>query len=104
MTPTTDPKTCADASRHPEWQATIEVEKQSLIKNKTWELRECPPGVTPVTAKWIFKTKLDSVGLLAKSKARLVARGFMQQEGIDYNEVFAPVAKWNTMRVHLNAR
>lgn len=52
-----------------------------------------------MTAKWIFKTKFDSAGLPSKLKARLVVRGYLHQEGINYNEVFAPVAKWNTVRV-----
>ena len=66
----------------------------SLIENKTWDIVERPPGVNAIGGKWIFKEKRDANGEISRYKARLVAQSFSQQEGIDYEDTFAPVAKY----------
>ena len=71
---------------------------QSIYDNHTWDLVPLPPGRTPITTKWVYKVKRDHAGNIAKLKARLVARGFQQKEGEDFEETFAPVVKWNTLR------
>ncbi|GJS19848.1 retrovirus-related pol polyprotein from transposon TNT 1-94 [Tanacetum coccineum] len=58
---------------------------------EVWELVPCPDHVMIITLKWIFKVKLDEMGGVLKNKARLVARGYRQEEGIDFEESFAPV-------------
>ena len=58
-----------------------------------------PDGHRPITLKWVFKFKKDELGVVIKHKARLVARGFVQQEGIDYDDAFAPVARMESVRV-----
>ena len=58
-----------------------------------------PDGHRPITLKWVFKLKKDELGAVIKHKARLVARGFVQQEGIDYDDTFAPVARMESVRV-----
>jgi len=58
-------------------------------------------GHRPITLKWVFKLKKDEQGVVIKHKARLVARGFVQQEGIDYDDAFAPVARMESVRVVL---
>jgi len=68
----------------------------SLLANDTWEIVDAPPGVKPIPCKWVFKLKMDAQGSVARYKARLVVQGFRRQEGVDYNEVFAPVAKFVT--------
>ncbi|GJR53108.1 retrovirus-related pol polyprotein from transposon TNT 1-94 [Tanacetum coccineum] len=63
---------------------------------KVWELFPCPDKVMVITLKWIYKVKLDEMGGIMKNKARLVARGYRQEEGIDFKESFAPVARLDT--------
>jgi hypothetical protein len=57
----------------------------SILTNRTWEIRDCPIGCKPVGCKWIFKKKLKPDGIIDKYKARLVAKGFTQKEGEDFS-------------------
>ncbi|RVW84134.1 Retrovirus-related Pol polyprotein from transposon TNT 1-94 [Vitis vinifera] len=84
------------------WLSSMDDEMASLRKNQTWELVPLPEGVKPVDCKWIFKIK-DGISEdePPKYKSRLVAKGFSQKEGIDYNEVFSPVVKHKSIRVLL---
>lgn len=90
----------AMASEHAaEWQQAMTEEISSLIEQRTWEIVPVPPGVTPIPVKWVYKVKRDGQGNFERFKARVVAKGFKQQEGIDYDEIFAPVTKYSTFRV-----
>lgn len=71
----------------------------SIEKNNTWDLVELPEGVKPIGLKWIFKIKRNADGTICKYKARLVVKGYVQKHGVDYDEVFAPVARMET--IHL---
>ncbi|GKG15568.1 retrovirus-related pol polyprotein from transposon TNT 1-94, partial [Tanacetum coccineum] len=66
-----------------------------------WELVTRPDKVMVITLKWIYKVKLDELGGILKNKARLVARGYHQEDGIDFEESFAPVARLEAIRIFL---
>lgn len=74
-------------------------ELQSIENNNTWIWSELPVGHKPIGLKWVYKVKKDAAGNIVKHKARLVAKGYAQKEGIDFDEVFAPVARLETIRV-----
>jgi Reverse transcriptase (RNA-dependent DNA polymerase) len=74
-------------------------EIESIEENKTWSLVKPVEGQKTIGLKWVFKLKKDSEGRIAKHKARLVAKGYVQQHGIDFEEVFAPVARMETVRL-----
>lgn len=73
------------------WQRSEEI--SALKKNETWDLVPLPAGVKPISCKWVYKVKRKTDGSVERYKARLVARGFSQQYGIDYDETLSPVAK-----------
>ena len=73
-------------------------EYQSIMKNDVWDVVPRPKGKSVVTSKWIYKIKHAAYGSIEKYKARFVARGFSQKEGIDYEETFASVARYTSIR------
>jgi hypothetical protein len=73
----------------------MKAEMDAVEKNRTWELADLPRGV--ITLKWVFKLKRDEVDAIIKHKTRLVARDFLQREGIDFDDVFAPVAQMESV-------
>nr|GEX26319.1 retrovirus-related Pol polyprotein from transposon TNT 1-94 [Tanacetum cinerariifolium] len=90
---------CEDSSK---WKAAMKEEMDSLRKNKTWELVDHQAGQNLVTCKWLFKIKEGIEGVQKpRNKARLVAHGFTQRAGIDYNEVFLQVVRHTSIRVIL---
>ena len=101
LTHAVEPTTYAEAQGDPAWRAAMEQELKSVEQNRTWELVPLPSGHCPITLKWVFKLKKDEQGTMIKHKARLVARCFVQQEGIDYNDAFALVARMESVRVLL---
>lgn len=96
-----DPTRFEDAKKQRVWREAMIKEIESIEKNQTWELMALPKGVKPIGVKWVFKTKLNEEGNVEKHKARLVAKGYAQNYGIDYTEVFAPVARLDTVRTIL---
>ncbi|CAI7757727.1 unnamed protein product, partial [Closterium sp. NIES-54] len=80
-----------------------EDEFQSHMENETWTLTNLPPGRKVLDCTWVLRVKTDAEGRLERRKTRLVIKGFQQREGIDFQEVFAPVAKAPTLRLLLAA-
>ncbi|KAJ1045146.1 hypothetical protein NDA10_003129 [Ustilago hordei] len=83
------------------WKEAIRKELEGLEAMGTWEVVHQPPGVPLVDSKVVLRLKLDADGVPVKHKARLVARGFTQREGIDYQETFSPVAPLGAIRAIL---
>ena len=91
-----EPRMLAEAKRRPDWllwEKAINEELATLKKARTWRLETPPSEANMIGSKWVFKAKKDAVGNIAHYKARLVAQGFSQIGGVNYNNTYAPVAK-----------
>jgi len=77
----------------------MDAEIDAIERNDTWELTYLPASAKKVGVKWVYKTKFNENGEIDKYKARLVVKGYTQEHGIDYTEVFAPVARMDTVRL-----
>ncbi|PKI64636.1 hypothetical protein CRG98_014974 [Punica granatum] len=76
-------------------------EMESMYTNQVWTLVDLPEGVNPIGCKWVFKKKIDMDGSVITFKGRLVAKGFRQVHGVDYDEIFSPVAMLKSIRILL---
>nr|GFB38309.1 putative ribonuclease H-like domain-containing protein [Tanacetum cinerariifolium] len=95
------PKKISDALQDPSWVEVMQEELLQFNIQKVWSLVDCPKGVRPIGKKWVLKNKKDERGIVIRNKARLVAQGHTQEEGIDYDEVFLPVARIEAIRLFL---
>nr|GEV69675.1 hypothetical protein [Tanacetum cinerariifolium] len=95
------PKKISDALKDPSWMEAMQEELLQFKIQNVWTLVDCPEGVRPIGTKWVLKNKKDERGIVTRNKARLVAQGHTQEEGIDYKEVFAPVARIEAIRLFL---
>ncbi|CAI7839117.1 unnamed protein product [Closterium sp. NIES-53] len=96
-----EPKMLAEALSGPDaekWKQSVKEEYDSLLENETWELCELPPGKKAISSKLIFRHKYGLDGELTRYKSRLVAKGFQQTKGKDFDEIFTPVGKGTTLR------
>jgi hypothetical protein len=80
------------------WRYALDLEYQALLDAHTWELVSADDAENIVSGKWVFKIKKNADGSVDRYKARWVARGFSQREGVDYNEIFAPVVRASSIR------
>ena len=91
------PSNVQDALADPKWRKAMNEEMEALQKNATWELVPLPKGMKPIGCRWVFTVNLKPDGSIDRYKAQLVAKGYAQRYGIDYQDTFAPVAKINTI-------
>ncbi|GJX96613.1 retrovirus-related pol polyprotein from transposon TNT 1-94, partial [Tanacetum coccineum] len=94
-----EPKNFKQAMTKPSWIDAMQEEIHEFERLEVWELVPCPDNVFLIKLKWIYKVKKDKSGEVLKNKARLVAQGFRQEEGIDFKESFAPVARIEAIRI-----
>lgn len=96
-----EPSSFEEATKLKCWRQAMEEEIEAMEHNKIWELVGLPKGHKPIGLKWVYKIKKDSHSEVVKHKARLVGKGYVQQQGIDFEEVFEPIARLETMRLLL---
>lgn len=96
-----EPSTLEEAQKDPKWVEAMQIEYDSIMKNRTWSLVDRPLKRKVIGTKWIYKLKYKADGTMEKYKARLVVKGFAQVEGFDFQETFAPTAKMTTIRLVL---
>jgi hypothetical protein len=94
-----EPSSFEEAEQDPCWRRAMLEEMKAIEGNGTWHLVDLPPGHRAIGLKWIFKVKRDEHGAIVKYKARLVVKGYAQWQGVDYDEVFAPVVRLDSVRL-----
>ncbi|GJS17805.1 retrovirus-related pol polyprotein from transposon TNT 1-94 [Tanacetum coccineum] len=98
---TIEPKNVNEALGDESWIVAMQEELNQFVANNVWELVPQPRNMTIIGTKWVFRNKLDENGIVSRNKARLVAQGYNQQEGIDYDETYASVARLESIRILL---
>ncbi|GKB33405.1 retrovirus-related pol polyprotein from transposon TNT 1-94 [Tanacetum coccineum] len=98
---TIEPKNVNEALKDGSWIITMQEELNQFVANDVWELVPQPKNMTIIETKWVYRNKLDENGVASRNKASLVAQGYNQQEGINYNETYAPVARLESIRTLL---
>ncbi|GJT74753.1 putative ribonuclease H-like domain-containing protein [Tanacetum coccineum] len=94
-----EPKKVIQALTDPSWIEAMQEELLQFKLQKVWTLVDLPKGKRAIGTKWVYRNKKDERGIVVRNKARLVAQGYTQEEGIDYDEVFAPVARIEAIRL-----
>jgi hypothetical protein len=95
-----EPYRIEDALRDPNWVVAMQEELNNFTRNKVWHIVP-RPNQNVVGTKWVFRNKQDEHGVVTRNKARLVAKGYSQVEGLDFDETYAPVARFESMRILL---
>lgn len=95
----TEPVNVVEALKDSRWTEAMVDEIKSIEDNDTWSLVRLPKVKKVIDVKWVYKVKMNPKGEVVLHKARLISKGFLQKEGIDYDEVFAPVARIEKIRL-----
>ena len=96
-----EPKNFKEANEEPSWISAMQEELLQFERNEVWQLVPRPHDRKIIGTKWVFRNKLDESGNVIRNKVRLVAQGYNQQEGIDFDETFVPVARLESIRMLL---
>nr|GFB53753.1 putative ribonuclease H-like domain-containing protein [Tanacetum cinerariifolium] len=96
-----EPNRVHQALKDPSWIEAIQEELLQFKMQKVWILVDLPSGKRAIGTKWVFRNRKDEKGIMIRNKARLFLQGHTQEEGIDYEEVFAPVARIEAIRLFL---
>ncbi|GJV92915.1 putative ribonuclease H-like domain-containing protein, partial [Tanacetum coccineum] len=96
-----EPKKVIQVLQDPSWIEAVQEELLQFKLQQVWTLMDLPHGKRAIGTKWVYMNKKDERGIVIRNKVRLVAQGYTQEEGIDYDEVFAPVARIVTIRLFL---
>nr|GEV85725.1 hypothetical protein [Tanacetum cinerariifolium] len=99
-----EPKKVIQALKDPSWIEAMQEELLQFKLQEVWTLVDLPYGKRAIGSKWVFRNKLDERGIVIRNKERFVAQGHTQEEGIDYDEVFAPVARIKEIRYQVNPK
>ena len=95
----TDFRDATASQESAKWKVAMETEMESLKQNDVWDLVKLPPGRKTVGSKWVFKKKTGADGSVQRYKARLVAQGYTQKYGTDYDETFCPVVRQESLHL-----
>jgi hypothetical protein len=95
------PKKIEKALRDVDWVNAMHEELNNFTRNQVWELVERPKEHNVIGTRWVFRNKQDQDGIVVKNKARLVAQGYTQVEGLDFGETYTPVARLEAIRILL---
>ncbi|GJY11495.1 retrovirus-related pol polyprotein from transposon TNT 1-94 [Tanacetum coccineum] len=98
---TIEPKNVNEAFGDESWIVAMQEQLNQFVANDVWELLPQPRNMTIIGTKWVFRNMLDDNGIVSQNKVRLVAQGYNQQKGIDYDETYAPVARLDSIRILL---
>ncbi|XP_020150741.1 uncharacterized mitochondrial protein AtMg00820-like [Aegilops tauschii subsp. strangulata] len=101
LTATGEPKNLSEALTDPNWKHAMQDEYDALVANKTWHLVPPSSNKNVIDCKWVYRIKKHADGTVDRYKSRLVAKGFKQRYGIDYEDTFSPVVKAATIRIVL---
>ena len=100
-----EPKTVKQALSSPaskEWSVAMQDEMESMRINHVWDLVDLPPGRKTIGNKWVLKVKRKVNDSIERYKARMVAKGYAQQKGVDYEEHFSHVVRFTSIRLIFN--
>ena len=96
-----EPNHVDEALQDPDWMNAMHEKLNNFTRNEVWELVERPKNYNVIGTKWVFRNKQNEDGIVVRNKARLVAQGFTQVEGLDFGETFTPVARLEAIRILL---